>query len=56
MELLTCPFCKRKHFTRPYLNILCHCGAKFYMNDRTWLNRKTGEKIKEPRWPRFGEW
>lgn len=57
MELVTCPFCKREHFhDRPYLNVICHCGAKLYVNDGTWLNRKTGEKVKEPGWPRFGGW
>lgn len=56
MQLLTCPFCKRKHFTRPHLNVLCHCGAKFYIHNGLWLNRKTGEEVKEPGWPRIGEW
>lgn len=52
--MLTCPFCKRTHFTRPYLNVICSCGAKFYILSGMWLNRNTGEKAMEPGWPRIG--
>ena len=42
----TCPFCGKKHITHTWLNVICPCGAKFYIHTHEWLNRKTGEKIK----------
>lgn len=45
-----CPFCEKIHIVRaPYLNTICECGGKYYSNDGYWLNRKTGEKVKNPK-------
>lgn len=43
-----CPFCG-EIVERVYAvcNGFCKCGAKYYSRDKTWLNRKTGEEIKE---------
>lgn len=42
---VTCPFCKRIHKQRAYINTICSCGGKFYFNTFLWLNRATGEKF-----------
>ena len=42
---VVCPFCGEIHERRAeYLNAICSCGGKYYAVDRTWLNRRTGEK------------
>lgn len=44
----TCPFCGscvKRRFEQ--VNGFCSCGAKYYFMDKLWLNRKTGETIKE---------
>jgi hypothetical protein len=38
-----CPFCQKDHEQRLHINIICHCGAKYYFNRGSWLNRQTGE-------------
>ena len=44
--LRECPFCGSVNGTRSYLNTVCYyCNAKYYPNDRLWLNRETGERI-----------
>jgi hypothetical protein len=40
----TCPFCKREHEQRMYINIICQCGGKYYFAQGFWLDRKTGER------------
>ena len=45
---VSCPFCGKVHWRRhPLLNAICSCGAKYYAIGEFWLNRKTGETIKE---------
>lgn len=45
-----CPFCKKIHSVNsPYLNTICECGGKYYAITGTWLNRVTGEEVKNPR-------
>lgn len=39
-----CPFCGEKYIHKPWLNIICTCGAKYYFVDRFWLDRGTGER------------
>ena len=41
-----CPFCGKRHITLMYINIICDCGAKFYVRTCEWLNRKTGAGLK----------
>lgn len=43
-----CPFCG-SYVERLFeqTNGFCKCGAKYYFMDKLWLNRKTGETIKE---------
>lgn len=42
---VVCPFCGKTHERSDVtLNALCDCGGKYYASDRTWLNRRTGEK------------
>ena len=44
-ETKTCPFCGREHSNyRPWINIICPCGAKYYFQWDFWLDRKTGER------------
>lgn len=41
-----CPFCGAVNGTRSYLNTIClGCNAKYYPNDKLWLNRETGERV-----------
>ena len=43
-----CPFCGssiERLFEQT--NGFCKCSAKYYFMDKLWLNRKTGETIKE---------
>lgn len=42
----TCPFCGKEHVTAQWLNVICPCGAKFYVNTHEWLDRNTGRIIK----------
>ena len=42
-----CPFCGTTHILKEYQNIFCQCGAKYYFYDKSWLNRNTGEEIKD---------
>ena len=42
-----CPFCNTKTTQHEFLNIICKCGAKYYYADKLWLNRDTGERIKQ---------
>lgn len=44
MEHKTCPFCGAVHEFKPWLNIICPCGAKYYFMEKFWLNRQTGER------------
>ena len=43
----TCPFCRTEYENFRGLNLICSCGGKYYYFDKTWLNRKTGEEVKE---------
>ena len=42
-----CPFCNTETIQHEFLNIICQCGAKYYYADKLWLNRNTGERIKQ---------
>lgn len=39
-----CPFCGKEHEQRAWLNIICDCGAKYYLIWNVWIDRKTGER------------
>ena len=42
-----CPFCKSICEAYTGSNLFCNCNAKFYWTDKVWLNRNTGEEVKE---------
>ena len=42
-----CPFCGKIVEHTENCNGFCLCGAKYYSEDKIWLNRKTGERVKE---------
>ena len=42
-----CPFCKAVGEAYKGNNIICACGAKYYWTGKVWLNRNTGEEVKE---------
>ena len=44
---MVCPFCKTLGKAYKGNNIICSCGAKYYWTGKVWLNRKTGEEVKE---------
>lgn len=44
MEHKTYPFCGEVREFKPWLNIICPCGAKYYFIEKFWLHRKTGDR------------
>jgi len=44
---MKCPFCGSKHDEKPHLNIICSCGAKYYIHTQEWWSRTTGEKMSQ---------
>ena len=42
-----CPFCGAERSMSLGCNIICGCNAKYYYNERLWLNRNTGTRIYE---------
>lgn len=46
-RISTCPFCGNVNVTRPHINVICPCGAKFYIHTQEWWDRKTGTVVKE---------
>ena len=49
--ITTCPFCGKQHIRNIYINAICDCGAKYYVNGKYWLNRKNGEVVKDEQRP-----
>ena len=43
----TCPFCNRENTNFVGGNLYCDCNAKYYYYDKVWLNRNTGEEIRD---------
>jgi hypothetical protein len=41
----TCPFCGTVCENFDYMNLFCKCNAKYYLFDKVWLNRNTGEQV-----------
>lgn len=48
MRVIECPFCGHKNVARSWLNVLCPCGAKYYISDNTFWDRKYGKIVKNP--------
>lgn len=42
---IKCPFCGRINVNRAHINILCPCGAKYYIHNNEFWERKPGGKI-----------
>ena len=42
-----CPFCKSVCESFEGGNLFCNCSAKYYWEDKVWLNRNTGEEVWE---------
>ena len=42
-----CPFCKSVCENFKGSNLFCKCNAKYYYFDNVWLNRNTGEEVRE---------
>ena len=40
-----CPFCGMVCENHKGGNLFCNCWAKYYWEDKVWLNRKTGEEV-----------
>ena len=40
-----CPFCGATCESFEGSNLFCSCWAKYYWEDKVWLNRKTGEEV-----------
>jgi hypothetical protein len=48
-RVITCPFCLKQNVARAHLNVICSCGAKFYIFNNEFWDRKTGKIVKNPR-------
>ena len=44
-RLVRCPFCGRTHVLRPWLNLVCPCGAKYYIHNKEWWERHGAHRI-----------
>ena len=42
-----CPFCGANCENFEGSNLFCNCSAKYYWEDKVWLNRKTGKEVWE---------
>lgn len=49
VRIITCPFCGKENVARAHLNVICSCGAKFYISNNEFWDRKTGKIVKNPR-------
>ena len=49
VRIIDCPFCSQQNVARAYINVLCRCGAKFYIHNNEFWDRKTGKIVKNPR-------
>lgn len=47
MRFTKCPYCGRWHPVRAWANILCPCGAKYYIHTREWWDRTRLNSKKE---------
>ena len=47
MRKITCPFCDRRHVIAAHLNVLCSCGAKYYIHNGEFWDRKDGNVVKQ---------
>ena len=46
MRIIRCPFCNEQNIARWNINVLCSCGAKFYIHNYEWWDRKNGKVLK----------
>ena len=40
MRIITCPFCGKEHVSSAYVNVICPCGAKYYIHNNEFWDRK----------------
>lgn len=45
MREIKCPFCDCTNIIAAHLNVLCPCGAKYYIHNNEFWERKIGGKI-----------
>lgn len=45
MKLVNCPFCWRSHLAYDHMNVLCPCGAKYYVATKEWRERRGLKRI-----------
>ena len=46
MRVINCPFCGTQNISRYHLNVLCSCGAKYYIHNGEWWDRKNGNVVR----------
>lgn len=46
IRVIICPFCKHQNYTLFHLNVLCSCGAKYYIHSGVFMNRNTGDIVR----------
>lgn len=50
-QIKTCPFCGSICEGNMFLNLICKCGAKYYVQSDIWLDRKkTKKEVKGDLW------
>lgn len=45
MRQIKCPFCECVNVVSAHINVLCPCGAKYYIHNDEFWNRKEPYKI-----------
>lgn len=48
MRKITCPFCRHQIIARAHVNVLCPCGAKYYIYTKEFWDRKDGKIVENP--------
>ena len=46
MREIVCPFCGCKNVASKNVNVICTCGAKYYIHNGEFWNRKNGNIVK----------
>lgn len=49
VRVISCPFCYKQHVANRHINVICGCGAKYYVNTNEFWDRKTGKIVKNPK-------
>lgn len=46
VRVITCPFCLKQCVANRHINVICECGAKYYINTHEFWDRKNGKIVR----------